>query len=342
MDIVSIIKTVVGISLLIVLHELGHFGVARLCGMRVLRFSIGFGPSLLSRRFGETLWQVAIFPLGGYVHIDGMGPREEAEADDGRSFRAKPVWQRMLVIFAGPAMNWVLAATFIFLLASTVGAPRPNNDAPVVGEVGEASPAAAAGIAAGDRIVSAGGTPIDSWTQLVGTIQENPEKPLEIVVERSGQRVTLTATPARDKEVGRLGVAQMEETVRLGVLDAAVFGVSWAWRNTGTYASLLWGVLTGTKEGEISGVPGIIKLVSAQAKRGLRQLLQTLAWLSIGLCLLNLAPVPALDGGRLLFLGIETVRGKPVDERIEGIVHAVGFVLIFGLLILVSVRDVWP
>lgn len=331
--------TILSLSLLIILHELGHYAVARLFGMRVLRFSLGFGPALLKKRFGETEYQLAAVPLGGYVQIDGMGPKLDDEPEDERAFRNKPVWQRVAVIFAGPATNWLLAAFFIFVLAVTVGFSQASDSSTVVGELAPQGPAAEAGFAPGDRIVAIDGRSVSTWSGMAELIEAAPGRALAVEVEREGQRLTLEVVPANINGVGRLGIGAQPIIVKLGPGEAIVAGFSRTTDMTAAYAGLLWGMLVGTQEGQLSGPVGVVKMVAAQAARGMQQLFDSLAWLSVGLFLLNLLPVPALDGGRLLFLTLETVRGRPVDAKLEGTAHAVGFILLMLLIIWVSIRD---
>jgi len=343
MDVVAVIKGILGVSFLIVLHELGHYLLARIWGMRVVRFSVGFGPSLLKRRFGETEWQIAAVPLGGFVQIDGMGPAAEGDPPpDERSFRNKPVWQRLSVIAAGPVMNWLLAAIFIMVLAGTIGLNRVNDNSTAVGELLADKPAAKAGLLVGDRIVEVDGTPTETWPALVEAISRNPEREILIKLERGEERLVFAVTPMRYNDTGKIGIGRQLELIRLDPGPAVLYGFIIAWEKTAQQAGLLWGMVVGTQEGQLSGIPGIVKMVSIQAAKGIGELLQFLAWLSIGLFLLNLLPLPALDGGRLVFLLIETVRGRPVDERIEGMVHGVGFLLLLALIVAVSIRDLIP
>ena len=185
------------LSLLIVLHELGHYLVARLCGMRVLRFSLGFGPPLLRRRFGETVWQIASVPLGGYVQIDGMGPSEEGQEADPHSFRARPIWQRILVIFAGPATNWLLTVFFIFLMAFTVGFSDTNSN--VLGSVSEDSPAQAGGLLPGDKVVGIAGQEVVDFAEMGEIIRAHPRQPPRIRHSPAGHG----ADSDRDPHLGR-------------------------------------------------------------------------------------------------------------------------------------------
>jgi regulator of sigma E protease len=353
-----VIAGILGVSLLIILHELGHYLVARACGMRVLRFSVGFGPALLQRQFGETTWQLALVPLGGFVQIDGMGPAFEGdEPPDERTFRQKPVWQRVLVIFAGPAINWLFAAFAFVMIAAVFGLAREGPGLPVIGEVIEGKPAAKAGLQEHDRVLSIDGVAINNWQDLVLQVEKNPERSIPFEIERDGLRQRIDVTPERvggeDEApaaagapatttggVGKIGVNPEEDLVRLGLGEAIVAGVVFTWRTTVRQAGMLLGMVVGTEQGELSGIPEIVKMVSAQAARGMRRLLQFLAWLSIGLFLFNLFPIPALDGGRLVFLVFELVTRRRANERVEAMVHTVGLLFLLGLIVLVTFRDV--
>lgn len=339
----SIAVTIVGVSLLVVLHELGHFVAARLFGMRVLRFSIGFGPPILRWQGRETVWQIAAIPLGGYVLIDGMGPKDESGAtpQDARSYSSRPVWQRATVLAAGPAMNWLLAAAFITGLAWSVGFARYDTMSPVLGEIVAGGPAAQAGLHEGDRVLRVGETAVHDWETLVAAIRAHAETPVDFSVQRAGEALSLSVTPRRGEQ-GAFGVIDVMPPMhveRFGPLGGLRAGFVGAATYTTQQVQLLWGLVVGTEQGRLAGLPGIVKMVSAQAERGMRYLLQSLAWLSIGLFILNLLPVPALDGSRLTFLGIEAIRRRPVDARIEGTIHGIGFLLLIGLMVWISIRD---
>lgn len=331
--------TILGVSLLIVLHEYGHYGVARAFNMRVLRFSVGFGPVLFQRKRGETTWQIAAFPFGGFVQVDGMGMRDDDVVDDERNYRNKPTWQRSLVVLAGPAVNWLLAAAFVASLGMTAGIASPDGSA-TVGVISPESPAASAGFEAGDQVIAADDAPIGDWNELVAAIQKAPEQEVRFTVMRDSKTIELIATPKLGESgVGLLGVGPQMTRTRYGVLGSMAAGASYAWQSSVGLVELLYGMVAGTREGQLSGLPGIVKMVSTQAKAGLDRFVQTLAYLSVTLFVLNMFPFPALDGGRLVFLTAEAIRGRPAPEKVEAYVHGIGMIILLGLVLVLSVRD---
>jgi regulator of sigma E protease len=344
--------TLLSISMLVVLHELGHLLVARACGMRVLRFSVGFGPILLSRRVGEISWQLAAIPMGGFVEIDGMATGEAQPAAepnsppgqpvsaDPRLFNSKPIWQRFAVILAGPATNWLTCAGLLVGLAATCGLMQLDLAEARIGEVAAGGPAAAAGLQAGDRIEAVNQVPLTDWSSLVQAVRPHPQEKIALRVERQGQILELQVQPQRGP--GNLGLLQVQPyatRTTYSLADSLSAGIHGAWELTLLQGQLLGGMFTGHGQGRLTGLPGIVKTVSQQAKQAPSRLFEQLAMLSIGLCLLNLLPIPALDGSRLLFLLIEWIRRRPVDARIEGVLHTAGFVLLLGVMVWVSVRD---
>lgn len=330
----SIVLAILGLSVLIILHELGHYWAARAFDMRVLRFSVGFGPALLSHTRGETQWQIALLPFGGFVQVDGIGLREDDVVNDDRNYRNKAAWQRAIFVFAGPLVNWLLAAAFIAGLGMTAGVMQPLESA-TLGAIGEDTPAAKAGLQIGDKVVSVDGTAIQGWEDLVSQIQSHRDQNMTLTVLRGEQTFEVVVQPTG----GRLGVGVAQERVRYGLGDSIGAGIRYAWNGSGQLVGLLWGMLTGSRSGEFSGVPRIVQVLSSQAQAGVDRLIQTLAWLSVTLCVLNLTPLPAVDGGRLVFIALEVARGRPTPEHIEATIHGVGMMLLLGFALFLAVRD---
>ena len=349
----SVVLTVLAFAGLIVFHELGHYLVAKLSGMRVDRFSIGFGPTLLSRQVGETEWAVAAFPIGGYVKIAGMDPTEEV-GDDPRAYQNRPAWQRFLVVIAGPVANYLLAV-FVFAAMFNLGQLEADPSQVIVGQVMEDSPAQAAGLHEGDRILAVNGTPVEGQEHLQSLIRPHPGTPLKLEVERDGERLTLTVTPREEtlesgETIGLIGIAMVPGVVQgegLPLGTAVLRGVEQtAVVNMRIVAALgdvivrLPDILFGDAEAPVQGPAGIVNETKKAADRGLVYYLFVVGLISVNLGLFNLLPIPALDGGRLVFLLAEVVRRKPVAPRFELAVHAVGFVFLLGLILLVTVGDV--
>lgn len=329
----NVVVAILLFGLLIAIHEAGHFLVARWAGMRVERFSIGFGPALASFRRGETDWRIGVIPFGGYVKIAGMA--DDVGADDPGSYASKPAWKRLLVILAGAGMNYLLAwVLLVALLSSGAVVPDPSSR---VGGVAPGMPAATAGLQADDRIVAIDGQPVDSFEALAVRIGEAKEKPVALAVDRAGTRLDLTVTPTADGKIGILRAETIKSFGFLESLEQATLRTFWGSVNMlGSLAALV----QGEAEGDLMGPVGIAHEVARQAERGLRWLVGIAASLSLALGFFNLLPIPGLDGARAAFLGVEVVRRKPVDQRIEGWVHGIGLLLLLGLMAVVTVDDI--
>lgn len=326
------------LAVLILLHEAGHFAAARLCGMRVTRFSIGFGPTLASftPKGGETTYQIAAIPLGGYVQIAGMDPQEPVEAGDTRSYATKPLWQRALVVMAGPIANYLVAAV-VFSALYAIGFPKAETGT-VLGEVTAGRPAAKAGLRPGDRVLSIDGTPVRTWAQIAERTHSSPGKALAIELRRGGETLTLRARPARDPRSGE-GVVGIAPAIRLDH-RSGLAAIPAGFRQAGSDAEMLVRSLAHLALGSLMGPVGIVSLASDQVERGLRAVMAVAGGLSVALFVMNFLPLPALDGGRLVFLGYEVLMRRRVPARFEAIVHWVGLILLLSMLALVTYRDI--
>jgi regulator of sigma E protease len=329
---------VLALGILIIVHEWGHYIVARLCKMRVDRFSIGFGPALLRTRRGETEFQVGAIPLGGYVQIAGLNPEDEnIDVHDPRAYPNRPAWQRFITIAAGPVINYVFAVLLIFLLHSIIGVygitakvVMPNH------------PAAAAGIQAGDQIYRINGFLISDYHEVLFMVDSSKGKPMQVEVIRNGQLQTITVEPALDQGHYRIGI-EMETTsqiVRHPPLDSARQSLYAPFTLSMQTLQGLLQVIRGKQAADFKSPVGIARIMKEQMERGFIRGLQFVAMISTLLGLFNLLPLPALDGGRLVFLGWELVTRRPVSQRVEQVVHLVGMVLLLGLLVILMVKDV--
>jgi regulator of sigma E protease len=332
---------VFGFGLLIVVHELGHYLVARLFGMRVERFSVGFGPVLWSRRRGDTDWAISAVPLGGYVKIAGMAPGEEIAPGDPGAFCNQPAWRRFLVILAGPATNYAFALVLAIGLVATLGLWAPNPS-PVVGEVLPGGAAMRGGLAPGDRVLSADGRPIDTWAALVEAVRGSPGRDLPLEVRRAdapegAPPVRVVVRPDDAGGIGKLGMTPGLLPVRAGPVEAVVLGFHRTNQRAVAIVTDLGRVITGKQKGEMMGPVGIAQEMARSARAGAGPFLMLLWLISIMLAIFNFLPFPALDGGRLAFLGYEIVARRPANQKVESWIHAIGFVVLLALLLGVTV-----
>ncbi|MGI9952019.1 RIP metalloprotease RseP [Moorellaceae bacterium AZ2] len=320
-------------SLLIVAHELGHFLVAKRAGIKVEEFAIGMGPALAQFKRGETLYSLRMLPLGGFNRMAGM---EGQDQDEPRGFNRQPVPVRMAVIAAGSGMNFLLAVALFIFVFMVLGIPVDKN---IIGRVEPGRPAASAGLQPGDRVISINGVPVDSWTAMVREINQRPEEDLTLEIEREGQRMTVSVRSERDPGtgVGLIGIGPSWE--RQGLWRSLYLGFSQAVRITAAIVVSLIEMLTGKVAPDVVGPVGIVQMVGQAASFGLANVLSFTAVLSLDLGLINLLPIPALDGSRLVFLTWEGIRGRPIDPAKENIIHLIGFALLMGLLLLITYRD---
>ncbi|ADU51124.1 membrane-associated zinc metalloprotease [Thermaerobacter marianensis DSM 12885] len=336
-----VVWTIAVFALLIVIHELGHFWAAKRSGVLVHEFALGFGPRLAYVRRGETEYSLRLLPLGGFVRMAGMQPDEEGLEDvpPPRRFLGRPLGDRLKIIAAGPVMNVVLAVVLFTLVFAVIGVPVAR---PVVGEVVAGYPAAEAGLRPGDRIVAIDGQPVESWEQVVEGIQGAGQRPVEITVRRGEATLTVRVTPRPDPQrpgVGVVGIRPQVETARTGVVEAVVRGAQATYQVAAGFVLALVHLITGQGGFDIIGPVGIGRQIGEAARVGLSQVVLLAAVLSANLALVNLLPIPALDGGRLLFLAVEAVRGRPVDPEQENLIHFVGFALLMLLAIVITYRD---
>lgn len=333
---------VVGLGLLIVLHEGGHFLVARLCGMRVERFSIGFGPQLIGFKWGGTQFQIAPVPLGGFVQITGLNPTEEFDRTDPYVYPNRPRWIRLLTILAGPAANYLSAIVLMLGVLLAFGSPSKTQK---VTEPRPGKPAAMAGIMAGDVLVEANGHAVSYDAPISDVIRAGQGAPVTIKVLRKGQPMTFVVTPEHVAsgayQVG-IEIGPVDERTPVNIRTALHDAVVYPYYMSGFVLNNLYELARGhVRLRDLSGPVGITKEMAKAAKRGGLEFLEFVAMLSVYLGIFNLLPIPALDGARAVFLLIESVRRRTVNPRIEAAIHSVGFVLLFGMLIIVTFKDVF-
>ena len=327
----AIVVAVVGLGLLIAAHEAGHLLLARLMGMRVETYSLGFGPRLWGFRRGETDYRLSALPLGGYCKIAGFTPDDPAAQDpaDAGSYMNKPAWRRFLVIAAGPGVNYFVAFLIIAVLYASNGFLDLTTSRI---EVVPGGPAAAAGLQTGDQVVGVDGAKVESFDDLRRELQKPgaaPERRIDVL--RQGSPQMFTVRPRN----GTISVTRDRVMVRLPVSEAILQALHDVWALNAATVGALWDAVRGKGSASLAGPIAIVRQASAEVRRGIADFASILANISVGLALFNFLPVPALDGGRLVFLGVELVTRRKVNARFESVVHVVGLLLLLGLLLTV-------
>jgi regulator of sigma E protease len=337
---------------MVMIHELGHYMVAKWIGVKVIEFSFGFGPKIVGYQGKETLYALRIIPLGGFVKLHGMdaeldanGQEVIAPTHDVRSFMNKPVWQRMAVIVAGPLMNFVLAIILFIIVFGYLGIPSAGTTN-MIGSLVPGKPAATAGIQPGDKILAVNNEATLDWTRLTQVIHAKPNQVLSLTIERVNgkQPQPQTVIVKTEKDVttgaGAIGIAPEEKFTHANILQSTRFGLEYTLGFTKYIIVTLTQMITGKIPAEVGGPVMIAQVIGDAAKQGLTKVLTITGVLSIQLGIINMFPIPALDGSRLVFFLIEGVRGKPLKPEKENMIHLVGFVLLMALMIAVTYKDV--
>jgi len=336
----AVVVGVLCLAALIIVHEAGHFAAARLFGMRVKRFSIGFFKPLAEWKphKSETTYSIGILPLGGYVQVDGLGPTDEVDPDDKRSYANQPLYAKLAMIAAGPAANFLTAVLF-FAVLFTAGMEVPVDE-PVIGTCEPGKVAEQSGLRPGDRLLTIDGRPVKTWNEMAREIQRNRGEPIVVEYRRDGEESQLTLTPEPTR--GLIGITPATRlTEPLGPVEATGQAFVLAGATTAGMAVGIWNMVTGQRTtAGVAGPVGIVQMMVNALEAGWRSFLWLLAQLSLSLCLFNFLPIPALDGGRLVFLAVEGITRRRANRTVEGYVHAVGLMLVIGLVLLVTFRDV--
>ncbi|MCI0331160.1 MAG: RIP metalloprotease RseP [candidate division Zixibacteria bacterium] len=345
----TLLATVFVLGILVFVHELGHFLAAKRAGVRVERFSLGFPPKLFGKKIGETEYMISWLPLGGYVKLAGESLEEE-ESNQPYSLSAKPAWVRAIIFAAGPFMNFVLAFVLLWGIFFVSGDVEVDKSKIVIGSVQPGSPAEKAGLKPGDVILSLNGGRLGRFDSLAEKIYSMPGQPVELAWVSGNDTLRKTLVTMKEKSynekgeaifIGRIGIQQAFSRKPVGFLTAGERAGLTTFAFTGQVARFVKGLFT--REFSLKSVGGpvfISKIAGQEASRGFSQLLFFTALLSVNLALLNLLPIPALDGGHLLFLAIEGVIRRPISVKARAVVTQAGFGLLLLLIVFVTYNDI--
>ncbi|MFL0195913.1 RIP metalloprotease RseP [Clostridium sp. WILCCON 0269] len=329
-----IIAAIIAFGVLIIIHELGHFILAKVNGVKVEEFSVGMGPKLFGIKGGETEYLIKLFPIGGYVKMLG----DEGKSEDPRAFNNKSSIRKLSIVIAGPIMNFILGVVLFSIIASARGYLSP-----VVSRTLSGGPAAMAGIKAGDKITQVNNSKISTWEDFVTEIYTASGNSVNITYERQGGVNQVNVTPVKDEKenryiVGIEGTQVNKPTLTQSVSYGFIETKSLIKQTVSFFKTLFKGKAS---MNDVGGPLTIIKISGAAAKAGILSLLAFSAYISIQLAIFNIIPFPALDGGYIFLFLFEIITGKKVDDNKVGILNYVGFAILMALMVLVTVKDIF-
>jgi regulator of sigma E protease len=345
----TLISAIVLLGIIIFIHELGHFLFAKLMGVRVLKFSLGFGPKLIGKKQGDTEYLISAFPLGGYVKMLGETPGDELQEEEKPfAYNYQPVWKRFVIVFCGPLFN-ILFAVVIFYFIFLNGLPVL---VPEIGSIMPNTPAEQAGLMEKDKIIRINEQAINQWDEMTEIIHNSPEKQLMLTIQRGEKSIELAIIPEKknvkdlfgeNKEVGLIGIRPSGNTVlrKLNSFEALSGSIVRTWEIAGlTLISIVKLIQRVIPMDTIGGPILIVQMAGEQASRGALSFFLFMAIININLGIINLLPIPILDGGHIVFLGIEALRKKPLSEKVISVSQKIGLALLLALMTVVIYNDV--
>ncbi len=335
---IMVLASIFVFGLLVFVHELGHFLTAKSVGMRVEEFALGFGKKVVGFQKGETFYSLRAIPLGGFNRISGMDPEEEL---DERSYSSKPLWARMFVIVAGSVMNFILPVLLFFIVIMSSGISLPSNE-PVLGEMIDNKPAVMAGLEAGDRIVEVDGKFVHDWQGVVDAVREAKQAEIEIAFTRDGVLDATMVTAEWEPNTKRyfIGVQPVIEHQYLETDEAFIAAAKKTGMIIERMITGLKQMITGEVKAELAGPIGVIQMTGEVASLGMMPLLNFAALLSINLGIINLLPIPGLDGGHVVMLLVEGIRGRALGAKALRVIQFIGIALILSLMVYATISDV--
>ena len=340
----TIIYFILILGIIVLVHEGGHFLFAKLCGIYVHEFAIGMAPKLFGwkSKNGETAYSIRAIPIGGFCSLAGEGTEEDKDIPKDRLLQSKTAWQRFLVMFFGAGFNFILAIILLFFLGLFVGS---SDMKPIISELVKDNPAEQAGLQVGDYILEINNHKVKTIDDVAIYLQvEDKEKPITFTVERDDQEYEFKVTPIKEEIDGsvvyRVGI-KTEGEIEKGFIPAIKYAFTKTMSLFRQMVITFKGLFTGgVSMNQLSGPVGIYNVVGTQAAAGFENIVYLIALLSVNVGFINLLPFPAFDGGRILFLIIEKIKGSPVKAETENLVHAIGFFLLMALMIYITFNDV--
>ena len=328
----TIIYAIFMFCVLIFIHELGHFIAAKKCGVKVNQFALGMGPAIWKKQKGETEYSLRVFPIGGFCAMEG----EDEESNDPRAFNQKKPWQKCVIAFAGPFMNAVLALVLMCIITFISGSPTTT-----VGKLETNSPAVKAGLEEGDRLLKVNETKINKWEDVSKALKGTKEgQKIDIVVDRSGETKIITTSLMKSDD-GRV-IIGINSKLERGLGSAIVTGFKGTCSLTSQMYAMIKQLFTGqVPVSELSGPVGIVYVVNKSASMGLMYFIYLMAMLSLNLAVVNLLPLPALDGGRIVLTVIRKITGKVITDEMEAKINLIGIVLLLTLMVYVTWNDIF-
>jgi len=334
MNILTVVYGILIILILAMFHELGHFFAAKLSGIGVEELSIGFGPTIYQKEAHGTVYKIGVLPILGYAKIKGM----EGNFDAPDGYFKKGLWSRFFTIFAGPLMNFIVAIVLFSFVFAAFG--NPFTPTTTIAKATSNSPAYYAGFESGDKIIEIDGKVINQWQEVTDIIHNCNGKTLSIIVERNGSDITFSVVPQKDKITGLWLIGIYPINQRYSVLASFWEGIKWTGNTLYKMFTFIPMLFTRVGLSSIAGPIGIVALTSQAAAGGFAELIWFTAFISIALGFTNLLPIPALDGSWIALAIWEAVTRKPVPPKKQASVQGIGFVVILGLMVLVSLRDI--
>ena len=355
--VITIVAFILVLSILVLIHEFGHFITAKKLGIKVEEFGFGFPPRVFFKKIGETIYSINLLPIGGFVKLYGEDAAGGGsvnhkssiinhQSDLKRAFFARPIWQRFLIVFAGVLMNFLLAVAIISYLFSGTGVPLPREHIGII-EISPLSPAESVGLREGDEVLLINNKKISDTSAFIEETRANSGKAINLKIKRGPEEFEITVTPRKTFPEGQgpLGVAISDREIKkypwyqapfYGTIEAFKF----SWEILSGLGQMVYnGIAKGEKPAGVAGPIGVAELTGEAISYGLNSTLWFVALLSLNLAVVNILPIPALDGGRLFFIAIEFVTRRKVSSKYEAMAHAVGLVFLLGLILVITLFD---